>query len=110
MWEEPYPDTESWALAGEALALDSMDGFSEHLELLEQAQANAGEARVLFEDATTQQKVLITPVIWRTAPYLATHASRGYSLDVLLFRDLATAEEWARRRVLELLATQSGDG
>lgn len=107
MWEESYPDTESWALAYDALALDSTDGYCKQHELLEQALANAGNPTVLFDRPESREQVAITPVEWRTSPYLATHSYGGHTCDVLLFDTRATAQEWADLRIKEIQARDS---
>lgn len=98
----PLPDSPSWSIAAGALAMDSETaGVTEDQTLLEAAVEDAGDPLVLAGLDDGGPQITITPVEWRSAPWLGRFRYRGRDSDAFLFESRGEAEDWARERIEE---------
>lgn len=106
----PLPDGPSWEIAAGSMAMDSQTaGVTEEGALLDVALGDAGIPIPIPGTEGTEVEITITPVEWRSAPWIGRYAWNGHAIDVFLFETYGAAEEWARLRVEEELADDDSD-
>lgn len=108
---DDYLPGTSWEIAEEAIAAHSQDPeIWDEPGLLDMACFDSGEP-ILQAGAQPQGlHIVITPVEWRSAPWLGRYRRGVCDIEAFLFQTRDEAAEWARRRIQEVAAEYAAHG